>query len=185
VPVVRVVDPADPRLADYARLSDAELLRSQQLFVAEGRLVLERVLADPALVLRSVLLNDSAHRALQRSLAPLAAATPIYVTAVEHFLSITGFNIHRGCLALVERPPARSAAALAQAGTHARRARSGDQRRQRRGVFRNAAAFGVDAVLLSPPAATRCTARQCGPRWRPRCRCRSRAWSAGPRSCRC
>src|SRR5262245_22226647 len=112
MPVVRVDDPADPRLADYTRLSDRDLLHAQQVFVAEGRLVLERVLADPALTIRSVLLSDASHRALQQPLALLTQSTPVYVTAVEHFFSITGFNIHRGCLALVERPPARSAGAV-------------------------------------------------------------------------
>src|SRR5690349_17905791 len=112
MPVVRVDDPADPRLADYTHLSDGELLRAGQLFVAEGRLVLERVLADPGLTARSVLLSEAAHGALQQPLARLPPSTPIYVTAVENFLAITGFNIHRGCLALVERPPARSAERL-------------------------------------------------------------------------
>lgn len=150
MPVVRVDDPADPRLADYRHLSDAELLRSQQLFVAEGRLVVERVLADSGLSPRSVLLSDAAHRALQPSLARLAPATPVYVTGLEHFRSITGFNIHRGCLALVERPPLRSAAALAKTARTAVVLEAVTNADNVGGVFRNAAAFAADAVLLSP-----------------------------------
>ncbi|HEY7171529.1 MAG TPA: RNA methyltransferase [Vicinamibacterales bacterium] len=150
MPVVRVDDPADPRLADYARLSDAELLRARQLFVAEGRLVVERVIADPAFNLRSVLLSEAAHRALQPLLARLAAATPIYVIAAGDFLPLTGFNIHRGCLALVERPPARSAAALAQGARTLVVLEAVTNADNVGGVFRNAAAFQGDGVLLSP-----------------------------------
>jgi tRNA G18 (ribose-2'-O)-methylase SpoU len=147
MPVVRIDDPADPRLADYRRLSDVELLRARGLFVAEGRLVVERVIADPALNLRSVLLSETAHRALQPSLARLETAPPIYVIALEHFLSLTGFDIHRGCLALVERPPARPAGVLVQA---ARTLVVLEGVTNVGGVFRNAAAFQVDGVLLSP-----------------------------------
>jgi len=150
MPVVRVDDPADPRLADYAHISDAELLRSRQLFVAEGRLVVERVLADSAFILRSALLSDAAHRGLQASLARLAPATPIYVTPLEHFRSITGYHIHRGCLALVERPPARSAVALAMAARTVVVLEAVTNADNVGGVFRNAAAFAADAVLLSP-----------------------------------
>jgi tRNA G18 (ribose-2'-O)-methylase SpoU len=150
MPVVRIDAPADPRLADYALVSDAELLRAQQLFVAEGRLVVERTIADPTFTLRSLLLSEAAHRALQRSLARLPPATPIYVIAVEHFRSLTGFNIHRGCLALVERPPVHSAANLMQAARTLVVLEAVTNADNVGAVFRNAAAFRVDGVLLSP-----------------------------------
>src|SRR5262249_30259671 len=95
-------------------------------------------------------LSDAAHRALQRPLARLAPKTPIYVTAVENFLSITGFNFHRGCLALVQRPSERSAAPLAQAARTLVVLEAVTDADNVRGVFRHAAAFDVDAVLLSP-----------------------------------
>jgi tRNA G18 (ribose-2'-O)-methylase SpoU len=150
MPVVRVDEPGDPRLAAYAQLSDAELLRSQQLFVAEGRFVVERVLADPALIVQSLLLSDAAYRALQPSLARLAPATPIYLTSLAHFQTITGYDIHRGCLALVERPSRRSAAALARGARTIVVLDAVTNADNVGGVFRNAAAFAVDAVLLSP-----------------------------------
>jgi tRNA G18 (ribose-2'-O)-methylase SpoU len=150
MPVVWVGDPADPRLAAYTHLSDGELLRAQQVFVAEGRLVLERILADPALVVRSVLLSDAAHRALAPLLAQLPPSTPVYVIAVEHFGSITGFNIHRGCLALVQRPPARVAEVLLRGARTLVVLEAVTNADNVGGVFRNAAAFEVDAVLLSP-----------------------------------
>jgi tRNA G18 (ribose-2'-O)-methylase SpoU len=150
MPIVRVDDPADRRVADYAPLSDAALLRSRQLFVAEGRLVVERVLANRTLRVRSLLLSDAALRALQPSILSLPPATPVYVIPAEHFLAITGFDMHRGCLALVERPPARSAAALAQTARTLVVLEAVTNADNVGAVFRNAAAFAVDAVLLSP-----------------------------------
>ena len=66
------------------------------------------------------------------------------------FLGITGFNLHRGCLALVERPAAiapcqilRDARTIVVLEGVANADNVG-------GVFRNVAAFGADGVLLSP-----------------------------------
>jgi tRNA G18 (ribose-2'-O)-methylase SpoU len=53
---------------------------------------------------------------------------PVYVVEQPLMNEIVGFNIHRGCLALAERPPRRSL----------------DE------IFRSAAAFGVEAVVLGP-----------------------------------
>src|SRR5207302_8948884 len=66
------------------------------------------------------------------------------------FLEVTGFHIHRGCLALVERPAATpvdhviySVQTLVVLDAVANADNVG-------GVFRNAAAFGAGGVLLSP-----------------------------------
>ena len=47
----RIQRAGDPRVAEYARLGDPEWLRSRGLFVAEGRLVVQRVLADARIAL--------------------------------------------------------------------------------------------------------------------------------------
>jgi tRNA G18 (ribose-2'-O)-methylase SpoU len=150
MPVVRVVEPADPRLSDYARLSDRDLLRSRQLFVAEGRLVVDRVIADPRLVVRSLLLSEAAYHALRSSLARLPSSVPVYLARVEDFHAITGFNIHRGCLALVERPPGRPASSLIESAHTIIVLEAVTNADNVGAVFRSAAAFDADAVLLSP-----------------------------------
>jgi tRNA G18 (ribose-2'-O)-methylase SpoU len=149
VATVRFDSPSDPRLADY-RLTDPSLLRDRNLFIAEGRLVVERLLADGRYIVRSVLVSDAAHAALADRLAALAPDVPVYLGRVEQFQAITGFNIHRGCLAIIERPaPARleqvtagrSTIVVLEGVTNADNVG---------GVFRNAAAFGAGAVVLSP-----------------------------------
>jgi len=142
----------DPRLALYRGVADPELARSHNLFIAEGRLVVRRVLEDPRYAVRSVLLNDSAHRDLSPILARRDPAVPVLLCETGDFARITGFDIHRGCRARVERP---APAAVADLIAHARRVVILDgvaNPDNVGGVFRNAAAFGVDAVLLSPDA---------------------------------
>jgi tRNA G18 (ribose-2'-O)-methylase SpoU len=140
----------DPRVADYRALAEPAAILAQGLFVAEGRLVVQRLVDDGRYTIRSLLLSRSAFDALQPSLASLDVRVPVYVCAVAAFAAITGFNIHRGCLALAERP-ARRSARDAIGGTDLvvvlEKVANADNVG---GVFRNAAAFGAGAVLLSP-----------------------------------
>lgn len=120
--------------------------------MAEGRLVVRRLLAEPRFRVHSLLVSEAVLRSLQDVLGPTAESVPTYVTDVERMRTITGFNFHRGCLALAERPQARSLdTVLREAPTPQRivileRVGNGDNVGA---VFRNAAAFGA-AVLLSP-----------------------------------
>ncbi len=130
-------------------------LRARGLFVAEGRLVVERLigarLSDARRHhVRSVLVSDAAVRQMNRTLAAVSADVPIFVCGPGDFLGITGHDIHRGCLALVERPaPLTLDAALsgAQCIVVLEAVTNADNVG---GVFRNAMAFQADAVLLSP-----------------------------------
>jgi tRNA G18 (ribose-2'-O)-methylase SpoU len=71
--------------------------------VAEGRLVVSR-LVDAGHRIESLLLNDASCRALESSIARLPPDVPVYICRTDEFAAITGFNLHRGCLALAERP---------------------------------------------------------------------------------
>ena len=72
--------------------------------MGEGRLVVRRLLEDPRYRVRSVLVSPAAYDQLADSLAPLLERIPIYVCGLRDFGELTGYNIHRGCLALAERP---------------------------------------------------------------------------------
>ena len=69
MPLIRIEGPDDPRIATYQDVSDSELLRHRGLFVAEGRLVVQRVIEDPRFSLHSLLMNDISYRALSGALA--------------------------------------------------------------------------------------------------------------------
>lgn len=147
--VVRIDRFDDPRIADYRSVSDAEVLRRRRLFVAEGRLVVSRLL-ETKHDLRSLLLNDASFEALESSLRAVPGDAPVYVCNTGEFANVTGFNLHRGCLALAARPPERSAVDVADRAELMLVLEGLTDPDNVGSVFRNAAAFGVDGVLLSP-----------------------------------
>ena len=149
--IERIDDPSDPRVADYRDVKDAELRLRQGLFVAESRLVVRRLLAGSRFRTRSVLGTPPALEDLRELIA--RRPEPIRVYSADHAVvrAIAGFNFHRGCLAIAERgvdPPLDTLVetpgprALVILEDLADPDNVG-------GIFRNAAAFGVDAVLLS------------------------------------
>jgi len=120
------------------------------LFVAEGRLVVRRVVEDPRYRLHSVLVNDAALADLGSVLETLDASVPVLVCGAGTFAGIAGFQVHRGCLALVHRPavtPVDELIAEAEIVVVLEGVTNADNVG---GVFRNAAAFGAGGVLLSP-----------------------------------
>src|ERR1700758_232686 len=111
-----VTDVEDPRLADYARLTDMELRTSlesaQGLFIAEGTKVISRAVAAGYPV-RSVLLAERRLGDLAALLPALPAGAPVYVVPDETAERLTGYRVHRGALAALHRTPLPAVAALA------------------------------------------------------------------------
>jgi len=165
VPAVPVTDLDDPRIADYRDVSDAVLLERRGLFVAEGRLVVRRLLDGGRYTVRSLLVTPAALAGLDKGDSDTGdgsfvregysteAPVPFFVVSFDLMRRLTGFNFHRGCLALAERPaPVAPAEVLGSLAGDAvvvalEEITNADNVG---GVFRNAAAFGAGAVLLSP-----------------------------------
>jgi tRNA G18 (ribose-2'-O)-methylase SpoU len=104
MPIIPVSDPGDARVAEYRNVRDGVLLREKGLFVAEGRLVVRQLLTTSRVRPQSLLVTEAALATLTDLLAVLPAL-PVYVAPQLVLNDIAGFNIHRGCLALGERPP--------------------------------------------------------------------------------
>jgi tRNA G18 (ribose-2'-O)-methylase SpoU len=156
-PVVRISDVNDPRIADYRNVPDAELLSSRGLFVAEGRLVVSRLLTSRFRT-RSVLLTDKALAGDDLKVGPYGLVTfppdlAVFVASQDAMNAITGFNIHRGCLALGERPAPASWADVSRDGRTVVVLEAVANADNVGGVFRNAGALGASAVLLGPACA--------------------------------
>ena len=100
--------------ADWAALlADPRSLRDRDWFIAEGRLVFRRVVASlGASAVIEVLVTPAAVRAL-----PLdgISGDRVVVRPPAEMEALTGFNFHRGVLALVRRPGIPDAAALVAA----------------------------------------------------------------------
>jgi tRNA G18 (ribose-2'-O)-methylase SpoU len=194
--IVVVDDPGDPRLADYVHLTDVRLRTSMEaahgLFMAEGEKVIRRAVAAGYGV-RSMLVTPER----MASLADVAGACtgPVYLISPEAAERVTGYRVHRGALASMNRRAlpsvaevlagqGRAAGCGGTAGRDGTAGRGGTAdavneaspgRRQRDtepawprrivvledlvdhgnvgGIFRCAAALGVDAVILSPRCA--------------------------------
>jgi len=151
-----VTDVADPRLADYARLTDMELRThleaAQGLFIAEGTKVISRAVAAGYPV-RSVLLAERRLADLPALLPALDGGAPVYVVPDEIVERLTGYRVHRGALASLHRKPLPQVAALAAAARRVIVLEDLVDHANVGAIFRCAAALGVDAVFLSPRCA--------------------------------
>jgi len=148
--VERIYSASDPRVAPYHGVRDGDLMRSRGLFVAEGRHILRRVVEDDRYRVQSVLVNEAAQRDLESVTARLGADVPIFVGGARELTAIAGYAVHRGCLALVHVPPPIPVDSLVAAATMLVMLEGVSNADNVGGVFRNAAAFGADGLVLSP-----------------------------------
>ena len=114
---------------------------------------MRELLVHPRLTARSLLATPAALASLGDLLGDRArGALPVYVAPSSVLKQVTGFRVHRGCLALGERPPPATDAdlpALAAARLVVVLEQVGNPDNVG-SIFRNAAAFGAGAVLLGP-----------------------------------
>jgi tRNA G18 (ribose-2'-O)-methylase SpoU len=156
VPVDRILSADDPRVHDYRAVREPELVRRRGLFIAEGRLVVGRLLALPHSRIRSILVSEAGLAALRADAADGLEARPelpLYLAAADVIDAIGGFHFHRGCLAIAERPPDLPAATVIAAAAPGRPLVVVEGLAQADNVgsiLRNAHAFGAAGVLLDP-----------------------------------
>src|SRR3954451_8393288 len=152
--LIEVDDAEDPRLADHRDLRDVQLRThlevEDRLFLAEGEKVVRRAV-EAGFTPRSFLMAPRWREGLADVLGPSDA--PCYVVSEALAEQVTGFHVHRGPLASLERSPlptidevlagARQVLVLEDVVDHTNVG----------AIFRSGAAFGFDAVLLAPRCA--------------------------------
>ena len=151
----RITELGDPALDDYLRMTDVKLRSRVEvergLFMAESFEVISRAM-DAGMAPRSFLMSE---KWLQK-FAPLYERfpeVPVFVGEEALLEQLTGFHLHRGALAAMQRPVlpgvsqllegARTVAVLEDIVDHTNVG----------AMFRSAAALGVDAVLVTPQCA--------------------------------
>ncbi|MFC9751495.1 TrmH family RNA methyltransferase [Streptomyces sp. NPDC056921] len=160
--LITVDDPDDPRLRDYTGLTDVELRRRREpaegLFIAEGEKVIRRA-RHAGYEMRSMLLSAKWVDLMRDVIDEVPA--PVYAVSPELAERVTGYHVHRGALASMQRRPLPTADELLATTFDA--AVTGPRRiavfedivdhANLGAAFRNAAALGIDAVLLTPRCA--------------------------------
>ncbi|RTM00070.1 MAG: RNA methyltransferase [Hyphomicrobiales bacterium] len=149
--LIPIDDPRDARVAAYLDIRERDLVGRHGRFVAEGKVVLDLLLSTGRFAAESALILENRLAGLQSILEKAPSDFPVYVAGGEVMDRIAGFHMHRGILAIGVRGGAAPAEVLVE--TLPWRALTvvlvGISNHDNMGaIFRNAAAFGADAVLL-------------------------------------
>jgi tRNA G18 (ribose-2'-O)-methylase SpoU len=151
MPVVRIDSPRDPRLEAFRCIGDAVELARRGVIIVEGRLVVERLMTEAKIAIEAVLVTEAAQLAMAPVLAPVPETVEVFVVPQAWMQSLTGFNLHRGCVAVATRPSRRSLDELLERGTKRILVLEGVGNPDNvGGLFRTARAFAVDAIVLGP-----------------------------------
>ncbi len=151
---ILICDPADPRVAAYTSVRERDLTNGHGgRFIIEGKIALEAQLKRGRFPLESVFVCETRLESLRELLRPVVEGVPIYTAPQSLMDQVAGFPIHRGVLAcglkatqddvqtLIDKARARPKATLLIATDISNHDNTG-------ALFRNAAGFGADAVLM-------------------------------------
>jgi tRNA G18 (ribose-2'-O)-methylase SpoU len=145
-----VADLADPRLADYHHLREPSrrmgIEQARGIFTVEGHLSVAALLSSRYRT-RSVLVTE-AHADRYRDVD-----VPVFSLPSRAIEALTGVHFHRGVLAAADRPALPTLAELASSARRLLVLEGVNDHENTGALFRNAAAFGVDGVVLDPTAA--------------------------------
>jgi tRNA G18 (ribose-2'-O)-methylase SpoU len=147
--LIRIDSLDDSRVDGYRHVADQQWLVDNAFFVAEGRLVVRRLIDMQQWPIESILLTPAA----AENLADVLGATraPTYVVDQDLMNDIAGFNIHRGCLALGRRPETATLDRTTAGPLSRVLVLEGVNNPDNvGGLFRSAAAFGAELVVLGP-----------------------------------
>jgi tRNA G18 (ribose-2'-O)-methylase SpoU len=146
-----VTDCQDPLLADFRDLTDADVRPDRRgIVIAEGVNVVERLIASPYRV-RAVVGVETRIASLRPMLEPLDA--PVFLVDKWLLSDLVGFRVTRGVLASADRTAPADLPRLLHRARRLAILEGLNDFENLGALFRNAAAFGVDGVLLDPRCA--------------------------------
>lgn len=165
--IVELTDLEDPRLDDYIRLTDVALRRRLEtergLYMAESTNVIMRAVQAghrPRSFLTAPQWLDQLRPWIELSCGSTDGGDiPVFVAAEETLSQVTGFHLHRGSMAAMNRPQLADPLTLleeARGGEGAKRIVILENLVDHTNVgaaFRSCAALGADAVLVTPQCA--------------------------------
>ena len=151
--IIEITDFAAPELDVYARLNENQLLNRHEpekgLFIAESPKVVERAL-DAGYVPVSLLLERKHIAGQAKDLIARCEGIPIYTADFEVLTRLTGFQLTRGVLCAMHRPPLPSVEEVCAGARRIAILENVMNPTNVGAIFRSAAALNMDAVLLTP-----------------------------------
>ena len=149
MPIIRIEEPSDPRLAPYFNLRSGQ--NTPDSFIVESARLVERLVVS-RFVTHSILVTENRLASLEHLIAP---ALPIFVVSKEHLRDTVGFNLHRGCLAHAAAPNISLPEHLTNNRPRLVVILEGLADSSNVGaIIRNAAAFGAELVVADPKGAS-------------------------------
>jgi tRNA G18 (ribose-2'-O)-methylase SpoU len=149
--LIEIDSPDDPRIEAYRDIRERDLVGRAGLFVAEGKVVVEKLVESALHRPLSLLIAAKRLDALRPLVARLPEGAPVFLASQAVLDAIAGFPMHRGILAIgrrVETPDADALLAELPGSADVLLLSGIANHDNMGGVFRNAAAFGAAAVLL-------------------------------------
>ena len=150
--VHHLTDPDDPAAAPFRDIPTYDRREETDTFVVESRQCVRRLIDSGRFPIRALLCTPPALRALAPMLETLIPQPVVCEAEVPIVKAITGFGFHRGCLAIADRGSAIDPTSLAERATTLVALDAVSDPDNVGAIFRNALAFEVDGVLLSPTA---------------------------------
>lgn len=149
--ITRIAGPEDERLAPYRNVRERDLVGREGRFIAEGKVVLNVLLANRSFAIESLLIIENRLAGLKDQIRLCPADVPIYCVSRTTIDAIAGFPMHRGILAVGRRMKPLSVQALIDtlSPTALVVVLCGISNHDNMGsIFRNAAAFEADCVIM-------------------------------------
>jgi tRNA G18 (ribose-2'-O)-methylase SpoU len=153
--LIEITDPGDVRVAEFTSIRERDLTGRQGQFIAEGTVVLSMLAKAHAgrgpVKAEKLLLLKNRVAGLSDLLAQFSGDVPVYVADTGVLDAIAGFHLHRGVLALGSRaaPPVMTDLIATLPERSLVLVGCGISNHDNIGsLFRNAAGFTADAVLL-------------------------------------
>ena len=151
--LIEITDFTAPELDVYARLTEAQLLNrfepQKGMFIAESPKVIARAL-DAGCVPVSILVERSRIAGESLQVIDRCGDIPVYTADLEVLTNLTGYQLTRGLLCAMSRPPLPALDDVLSAATRIAVLEEVQNPTNIGAIFRSAAALGMDAVLLTP-----------------------------------